>query len=231
MKRLQLSQLIKSVAAFAGVSAATMDAWLFVLDAGGYVHVPPEWFISAPVFAWGVVGIPASIALGERLITTARAAQKPGKIHAIEVLAAEDSAGGVRAIPFTQNGYQKTLFASAMRWAIGDAPPQSAPPRRIVTAWRVPVADDYVTISERELSRFLELASRRTKYQFSRRYWTERRRPPMPRPRYEAIMSLLTSAGLIEARCAGASGWLIGGIKPHNAVTYLKYESLYSLPG
>lgn len=226
MRRLQLTQLAKSAAAFGLASAATVDAWLGLAHVAGYYEVPARWYLTAPLAAWALAGTPLTFHLAERLLETAY--NKPGPITAFETSLPGQLDGGRRAIPYLKNGRQGTLLAHAVKSILGGEEPPPAPPRRTMAAWRVPVGDgSAVTIGERELLAFLELAARRRKYQFSRRYWTERRKPPMPRPRYEALMQLLTSAGLVEARTAGASGWLVGNLKPHNAVSYLKYESAY----
>ena len=89
MRKLQLSQMAKNAAAFGLVSATTIDAWLLLADNAGVLNVPPNWYLNAPVLVWGVMGLPLSINLAERLISGANGKPgfiqniSPGRIHSI----------------------------------------------------------------------------------------------------------------------------------------------------
>ena len=227
MRKIQLTQVTKAAVQFGVVTGLTIDTWLLLGNTTGLTNTPASWYFLGPLAAWGIVGIPASLASTEKLFDTLH--KRPDKITAF----AADGTGLLRDIPFNKNGRPGTLFASAVGWAIGDTHTNQdavdpVNDNRLVY-WRVPAEGEDVVITEAELTRFLQLAQRRKSHQFSRTYWTRKRRPPMPRAVYEATMRLLSESGLIAGRQPGASGYLPPNVKPHNAVTHLKYESQYRL--
>lgn len=221
MRKISVGQLLKTAGAYGLLSAVTVDSALLLTARLGLADVPGSWYINGPLCCWVVGGLPASIALSERLLTVAR-----GHQHT-KITSYEDSPGvKLRGIPIF-SGRQKSMTFSHTAETIfktGESAPEHRP-----AAWDVPIADNLITVREGELLQFLRLASKRHKYQFSRRYWCERRRPPIPRQNYEAYMSLLTGAGLVDGRHpqGGASGRL--ALHPRAAVFYLKNESPYRL--
>jgi len=224
MRKFQATQLLKVAGSYGIAATITADTWLLFLNNSGLVVVESNWYYNVPLVAIGLAGIPVTISLAQRLIETAY--KQPGSIKPIVT----NEAGYSRKIPFTVNGKSGTLLASvaASIWGEPDPGSELGVMRRV--SWQVPLeSGDTITVGEGELQKFLELAGRRKKYPFSRRYWVERRRPSMPRIRYEALMNLLTSAGLVEARTSRASGYLVGNLKPHNAVSFLKHESIYRI--
>jgi hypothetical protein len=227
MRKIQLTQVTKAAVQFGVVTGLTIDTWLLLGNTTGLTNTPASWYFLGPLAAWGIVGIPASLASTEKLFDTLH--KRPGRITAF----AADGTGLLRDIPFNKNGKPGTLFANAVTWAIGDTHTNQDAVDPVndnrVVCWRVPAEGEDVVITEAALTRFLQLAQRRKKYQFLRNYWTKTRRPPMPRQYYEAVIQLLTSAGLIAGRQHGASGYLPPNVKPHNAVTFLKFESQYRL--
>lgn len=219
MKRMQLKELLKNVTAFAGVSAVAVDCGLLFADRAGMIDVPGDWYINGPLAAWSLIGLPVSIGLAGRILEQARA--RPDS----QITAALEGAPSPRLskIPIMANGRAGNLFASSAQSIFGGQAEEGETYHP--AAWKVTVEGVPLIIRESELRAFLDAASRRGKYQFSRRYWTKRRRPPMYRPKYEAIMMLLTRAGLVEGRHeqGRASGYLV--THPRHAITYLKYES------
>jgi hypothetical protein len=225
MRRLSLTELLKTSAAFTVVSASVVDAGLLLADNTGLVDVPTSWYYNAPLGAWVVVGVPTTITLAERLLR--HVDPNPGQIRGyqentpspllslIGLKFGGKSAGLIaHTVPF--------LFEQQVKDAPGNTVYRPA-------AWRVPVNHNPVVVRESELRAFLDVAIKRDKYQFSRPYWTKRRRPPLDRGKYEAFMRLLTESGLVEGRhpTGGASGRLI--THPRHAITYLKYESVYAV--
>lgn len=225
MRRLTLIQFLKTSAAYVGVSAITVDTGLFLADRLDLLKVPGSWYINAPLGAVVLVGIPASITLAGRLIR--HIDPSPGKIVGYEEGGASPL---LRGIPFTANARPARLLASSVLHIFGDSLPVEQDEHR-PAVWRVPVPpeNNEIMVRESELRAFLDVAHNREKYQFSRRYWTRQRRPPMWRMKYEAYMRLLAESGLIEGRhgSGGASGWLV--THPRHAITYLKFESGYAV--
>lgn len=213
MRKVNLSQLVKTATAFGAVSALTIDLSLLLTHRLGLATVPGHWYLDAPLIAWTLGGLPASIVLSERLLTQAR-----GYRHSKIIVSADDSSH-LRQIPVVSGSQTGTVFASSARsiFPTGDSHQDFLP-----AVWQVPVDDQLVSVRESELLQFLRLADRRPKYKFSRRYWCERRRPAIPRQHYAAYMELLTSAGLIAGRHpqGGASGWLI--YPPRACIVLLK---------
>ena len=226
MRRLTLTQFLKTGAAYVGVSALTVDTGLLLADRLDLLKVPGAWYINAPLGAVVLVGIPASITLAARLIR--QVDPNPGRISGF----AEGSPSPLlRAIPFMANSQADTLFASSVPHIFGEEIQTTHGGEHRPAVWRVPVPPEgsEVMVRESELRAFLDVAHHRAKYQFSRRYWTRQRRPPLWRVKYEAYMRLLTESGLVEGRSdnGGASGWLV--THPRHAITYLKFESGYAI--
>ena len=224
MRKLSLAELLKNGFAFIAVSATAIDAGLLLTHRMGVLAVKPDWYINAPLAIWTVIGIPITISLADRLLHQINI--KPGPIIGFTE---GGSAPVVRKIKWNINGRENTLLAQVMPFIFENPLPPEKPVVNQPVAWIVPVYDNQVIIREKELLAFLEVASKRTKHQFSRRYWTEIRRPPLYRPKYEAFMRLLTEAGLIDGRHTHgrASGRLI--THPRHAITYLKYESRFCI--
>lgn len=222
VKKLSLTELLKNSVAFTLVSASAIDAGLLFADRADLLNVPAAWYINAPLGVWAIVGIPVSISLAERIVN--QVSHRPGRIAAIS----DASALPFRAIRLTANGRTSQLLTHIAPHIFGEALPTPQEVHR-PAAWRVPIDDNDIIVRESELRAFLDGCDRRPKHQFSRPYWTERRRPPLDRPRYEAFMRLLSESGLVEGRHAqgGASGRLV--TKPHHAITYLKFESVYAV--
>lgn len=217
MKKLSLKRLLTGSVAFAAVSATTTDALLLFADNSGMIEVPGSWYLNTPLLAWGLVGLPLSFALAERIY--AEVSPRPPRITGFLEGAPSPL---LRGIALTRNGRQSTLLASATKSIFGEQLPDSGDAYH-PAAWRV---NDLV-IRESEIRAFLDGVAKRSKYQFSRNYWCKRRRPPIVRDRYEAYLHLLVSSGLVEGRhqTGGASGYLV--TTPRHAVTYLKHESTY----
>jgi len=216
MRKLQTTQLLKAAGSYGIAVTITADTWLLFLDNSGLLAVESNWYYNVPLAAIGLAGIPVTISLAQRLLDTAY--KRPGQITPLVT----ESNGYTRSIPFNRNGKPGTLLThvSAAIWGEPDPGPELGVSRQV--SWQVPLeSGDTVRVGERELQRFIELCDRRKKYKFSMRYWTEKRKPPMPRKKYDGFMHLLTSAGLIEARQSGASGYLVGGLKPRHAMQYL----------
>lgn len=221
MRRIELKQAVKNWAAFVGVSSITIDAGLLLADRTGMLDVPGGWYINGPLSATVLIGIPATFALASRILT--QADPKPGRVVAFEEGGPSPLA---RWIPFTTNATPGRLMAHSIKSALGEALPEEAPAYR-PALWVVPIEGLDIKVRESELRAFLDVAWRRDKHQFSRRYWTRRRRPALYRPKYEAFMRLLVESGLVEGRHeqGGASGRLLAF--PREAITFLKYESAY----
>lgn len=225
VKKLSLTELLKNSVAFTLISASAMDAGLLFADRTDLLTVPHSWYFNAPLGVWAIVGIPVSISLAERIVN--QVSPRPGRIATIS----DTSALPFRAIRFTANGRTGQLLTHIAPHIFGEALPIPQEVHRPVT-WRVPIDGNDIIVRESELRAFLDGCSRRVKHQFSRPYWTERRRPPLYRPRYEAFMRLLSESGLVEGRHAqgGASGRLV--TKPQHAITYLTKESPFAVkPG
>lgn len=224
MRRLTITQFLKTSVAYVGVSSITIDTGLFLADRLDLLEVPGSWYINAPLGAVVLVGIPATISLADRLIR--HIDPNPAKIIGFEERVPSPL---LRGIPFMANGKQAKLLASSTSHIFGESLPSEDEYRPAV--WRVPIPpeDNEIVVRESELRAFLDVAHKRAKYQFSRRYWTKQRRPPLWRMKYEAFMRLLTESGLIEGRHenGGASGWL--ATHPRFAITYLKFESCYAV--
>ena len=225
MRRLNLTQLLKNATAFTFITTITVDASLLLADRVGVLDVPGSWYVNAPLAVWMVTGIPTTIALAERLVHQVN--PKPGRIIGFEEGAASPV---MRAIGLNANGKRSTLLASVAPSIFGSTLPQEGAVYR-PSVWYVPVGENRVIVRESELRAFLDVAARRDRYQFSRRYWLEKRRPPLYRDKYDGFMRLLVESGLVEGRRAQgrASGRLV--TKPRHAVTYLKYESPYRTSG
>lgn len=227
MRRLSLSELLKTSAAFTGVSATVVDAGLLLADRTGMVVVPGSWYINAPLAVWVAVGIPTTISLAGRLLR--HVDPDPGQIKGYQENAPSPL---LKWIGLFANGREAGLVAHTVPFIFGQGNFGRETESREVyrpAAWKVPVNNNPVTVRESELRAFLEAAYRRDKYQFSRPYWTEKRRPPLDRGKYEAFMQLLTKSGLVEGRhsVGGASGRLV--THPRHAITYLKFESPYAV--
>lgn len=221
MRKFQLKDFMKSASAFWLVSASGIDSAILSLDRLGWLRAESGWYVTGPLAAWALVSLPLSIALFERMRDSAY--KHPADIKPIVT----DGSATARAIPWHKPSGTSTIFANVAKSIFGADPEPPTAPK--ITGWQVPIDDTCITVGEKELTKFLELCDRRPRYKFSRRYWTERRRPPMPLTKYNAVMELLTTSGLVEARQAGASGWLVGGLRPHNAITYLKHESQWRI--
>ena len=215
MKKLSLKKLLTSSIAFTAVSATTADSLLLFTDSSGIADIPLRWYINAPLLAWGLVGLPLSFAIAERLYY--QVSPRPPKITGF---LEEMPNPLLRGIALNVNGKKSTLLASAVPSIFGEELPDTGDVYR-PAAWRV---NDLI-IREGELKTFLEAAARRNKYQFSRNYWTRKKRPPIQRDRYNAYIHLLVSSGLLSGRTGGSSGYLI--TCPRSSITYLKYESPY----
>ena len=224
MRRLSLTQLLKNTTAFAAVSASAVDAGLLLAHRTGMLDVPGDWYVNGPLAVWFLAGIPASISLAERVLQQIN--PRPGRIISFSDHAPSPV---VRGISLHANGQRSTLLAHLAPTIFGEKLPEETVYRPAI--WYVPVDDNQVVVRESELRAFLEAAHRRDAYQFSRNYWTQKRRPPLFRHKYEAFMRLLTESGLIEGRHiqGGASGRLV--THPRYAVTYLKFESTYRITG
>ena len=231
MRKLSLAELLKNGLAFTVVSSIAIDAGLLLMQRIGVLNFSSDWYINAPLVVWVVIGIPVTIGLAERLLHQINI--KPGPIVGF---VEGKTSSAARKIKWNINGRETTLLAQVMPFIFENPLPSGAKPpfgeKPIVNrpvAWIVPVYDNQVIIREKELCAFLEAASKRTKHQFSRRYWTETRRPPLYRPKYEAFMRLLTEAGLVEGRHTHgrASGRLI--THPRHAITFLKHESRFCI--
>lgn len=218
MKRLSVIQLGKDIFAFAAVSGLGVDLSLLLAGRLGW-DVPGAWFINGPLLIWSAAAVPASIMLLERVWSHVR----PGPAVGISGRL-EGASAVVRSIPFNTNAQAGRLLASTMP-AMGSGADLEPGEVYRPAAWRVTKDGLTVTVRESELRAFLEAAAKRTSHQFSRPYWTRRRRPPLWRGQYEAYMLLLSSAGLVEGRQDGASGRLV--TLPRHAITYLKHESQY----
>lgn len=218
MRRMQLKELLKNVTAFAGVSAVAVDSALLLADRTGALDVPGAWYVNGPLAVWSLVGIPVSINLASRIVAQARA--KPES----HITGSFEGAPSPRLsrIPLSANGRMAQIFANTAPSIFGRTIEEETYRPGM---WRVTIEGVPVTVRESELRAFLDVAHKRAKHQFSRRYWTEQRRPPMYRLKYDGIMLLLSRAGLVEGRheSGRASGYLV--THPRHAVTYLKYES------
>jgi hypothetical protein len=210
MKHLKLTELLKS------------DAGLLFLDRVGALDIPGNWYINAPLGVWALVGLPVTISLAERLVTLAN--HKPGRIVGFSESALSPA---IRSIPFNVNGKNGVMLASSAPVVFNTKLP--ADDTYAPAVWHVPIDGNPVTVRKSELRAFLDGCHKRSKHQFSRRYWTRQRRPPLYRPKYEAFMRLLTESGLVEGRHdqGGASGYLV--TFPHEAIMYLKYQSAYRI--
>lgn len=221
MKKLSLTQLFKNTVAFTAVSASAVDTSLLFANRVGWLDVPEEWYINAPLAIWAIVGIPVTIKLASRVITQVN----PNPRRIISFLEGSPSPV-VRKIPFNAKGKSSHLLAYAAPSIFGETVPETREEYK-PALWHVPIDGNDVIVRESELRAFLEVCYKRGRYQFSRRYWTRRRRQPLYRPRYEAYMRLLVESGLIEGRHGhgGASGHLV--TTPRFAITYLKHESAF----
>jgi len=220
MRKLSLGETVKTYAAFAGVATVTLDAGLFLAARAG-LDIPGSAFVDLPLSVITLAGLPASIHLFTRFM------HQVGK-DKTSIVGYEDNGGApiLNRIKLTANGRSAgTLLAHSVPSIFGK--PEPAQPERKPAAWWIQIGDMPVTIREGELVAFLEQSAKRGKHQFSQTYWTQTRRPAMPRQRYDAIMLLLVSAGLVEGRAAGASGRLV--TKPRHAITFLKHESRYAV--
>lgn len=218
MKKMKLGQLLKNGLAFVVTSAVATDTGLLFLDRTGFFDVPNSWYVNAPLAVWSLAGVPVTIQLAERLARQVDA--RPGRITGF----LEENSAVARAIPLGAKGQRSTIFAYDTRSIFGRDVPESGEVYR-PAVWRVPIEDTEITVRESELRAFLDAAYKRPKYQFSRNYWTRRRRPPLWRAKYEAYMRLLVDSDLVEGRHpqGGASGRLL--VFPREAVMYLKHQS------
>lgn len=223
MRRIELKQVFKNWAAYIAVSGVTVDAALLLADRIGLAVVPGSWYFNAPLGAAVLVGIPTTIALASRIVS--QVDPKPGRVVAF-------NEGGPSPVAawrsFTTNGRTGRILAHGVPAVFADKLPEDEPIYQ-PAVWVVPIEGIDIRVREAELWAFLDVAWRREKHQFSRRYWTRRRRPPVYRPRYEAYMRLLVEAGLVEGRHeqGGASGRLLAF--PREAIRFLKYESAYKV--
>lgn len=220
MRRLKVSETVKVYATLVGVGTLTIDAALLLASRAGY-HVPGSAYIDVPLAAIALAGVPASISLFERFL--AQVGQQRASVQGFE-----DSTGApvLRQIKLALSGKPAgTMLAHSVPFLFGGGEQPEQPVTRKPAAWWITLDGVPVTIREAELRAFLDVAYKRNKYQFSQNYWTRDRRPPMDRRRYDALMYLLTSAGLVDGRLAGASGRLLA--PPRHAITYLKFESRY----
>jgi len=222
-QKLELGQLIKNAVAYAGISAITAETTLLLIDNVSNLDFSAGWYYNIPLAVWSAAGIPVSIALAGRLK------------HQVDVTAGqiwgfqEGDGPGRRAIPITAGGQPRgTILASTMASIFGEKmPAEEETPEYRPAVWKVPAGESVVSVRESELRAFLDTAWKRNKHQFSRRYWTEKRRPPLWRGKYDAYMRLLVETGIVEGRHAsgGASGRLV--LFPREAIWYLKYESQF----
>lgn len=169
----------------------------YVLDQGGYnvnygFNTGLVWcVVHTPVLFAAADSLRAK--LGERRPLTIA----PGNVNP-----------NARKIPFTAGGTTKHILA------------HSIPLLSQVAKKETPEAPDYFTVYQGDTRHTLMLAEvedlyrtawRRQRRQwaaFSREYYTKKRRPVMHRTRYDALIVLLSSAGLILDREQGRSGWL-----------------------
>lgn len=155
---------------------------------------------------------------------------RPGRIWGFQEAALSPL---INKIAFWTNGKQGTMYAHTTPLIFGASLPTETETERLgdykPAVWRVPLGDTVVSVRESELRAFLETAWKRDKHQFSRRYWTRSRRPPLWRGKYDAYMRLLKEAGLVEGRHdhGGASGRLV--IFPREAIFYLKNLSSFKV--
>lgn len=229
MRRLSITELLKTTAAFAVVSSVTIDAGLLLWDRSSReVDIPGEWYINGPLLALVAVGTPATINLAGRMMGLI-GNDRPGRIWGFQEATLSPL---INKIAFWTNGKQGAMYAHTTPLIFGASLPTEAETERLgdyrPAVWRVPLGSEtVVSVRESELRAFLDVAWKRDKYQFSRRYWTRSRRPPIWRGKYDAYMRLLQEAGLVEGRHSqgGASGRLV--TFPREAITYLKYESQF----
>jgi len=208
--KLKLTELTKNTIAYLAISAATTELALILINRTTQYTIPTTWHTTAPLIPWLIAGIPTTIALATRLTQTITQ-------HPTITTHPDHSPHHIRAIPF---GKTHILAHNTPTLLNHNSPPTPTRP----TAWTITLPGHTpITIHEHELTQFLQTAHKRHKHQFSRRYWTRTRRPPLWRPKYEAYMHLLTTARLIEGRTGGASGRLV--THPRHALTYLKHES------
>jgi hypothetical protein len=222
MAKFSFGQYAKTAGAFVVTTTVGAEFLLGVADGQEWLD-PGSWYTHAPMLIIGAACLPASIALFERMLQLAN--PKPGRIRAHVT----DANGGIaRKIPYNKHGRPGVLLANTVPFKLGE--PKQRERRDLGPMfWSVPVATDQgentFTVHEKELREFLEAASRRKQHQFSRRYWTERRRPPLLRPKYEAMMRLLQECGLVEGRHADgrSSGRLV--LFPRECMMIVKNSS------
>lgn len=143
----------------------------------------------------------------------------------------EATTGG-RPVPVNLAQGKTHVFLSALTGRVGqggEAPPANLPPiPEMFTVYNchVPGQDPAdVQLDLPTIETFLHRAWGRQgdkRPPFSRRYWTEERRPPLDRAVYYGILTLLLSHGLIANRGERRSGRLI--LQPSTALRHLKYS-------
>ncbi len=222
MAKLDLTEMVKEAAILTVTGAMGVDGLLASAEVFGLLDIPARWYLGAPLLGVSAIFLGTALRAGDRIWDKI----EPRRIVGFSEPGPRPQ---LRSIPFAHfGGRTGQIMANTVRTIWDDGPAML--PAQVEThhsmVWKVPAGENWYTIRESELLAFLEVAVSRDKYQFSRRYWTERRRPPMYRPRYEAIMKLLGSANLIDGRGGRASGVL--KTTPRHALTYLKYESQYA---
>lgn len=221
MPKFQPLKLLQATGTYIVTSHLATWSVVGLLQVSGY-DVGWKGYLTATLVAFAVFGVRASaIVLNEAAALAGRS--KPARIHAHIPQA---HSGGGRSIPYTRGGRTEKIFLRAVPWLGGrieDAQPvQSVQPGG--ATWTVQIRDQHIAITEPELHAFLHGAFGRRSHQFSRTYWTRKRRPPIARSRYEAMMLLLDHAGAITGRTQGSSGWLLGA--PSMVIARLKCGEL-----
>lgn len=214
--KLRLTELLKTSLAFTAVSATGVDSALMFADRAGLLRFDSHWYLTAPMGVITVVSLPTAFRLLDRLsrmIDNGASGRIVGTIEGMSPHA--------RRIPI--NGGVKGHIMALTAPARLQVPEERI--RELPAKWIVPVDEVTITVREGELRTFLEAAYKRTKFQFSRRYWTQTRRPAIWRPKYEAFMRLLNETGVIDDREERRSGRI--SLFPREAIMYLKYESQY----
>jgi hypothetical protein len=143
----------------------------------------------------------------------------------------EATTGG-RAVPVNLARGTAHIFLSALTGKAagqgGDPPPDlpEIPQMFVVRSCPVPGQDPAdVQLDLPTVETFLHRAWDRQgskRPPFSRRYWTQQRRPPLDAPMYYGLLTLLLAHGLIANRGERRSGRLI--LQPSTALRHLKYS-------
>jgi len=82
VRRIELKQALKNWGAYITVSSVTADMALLLADRTGMLDVPGGWYLNVPLGAAVLVGIPATRALANRILT--QADPKPGRVVGFE---------------------------------------------------------------------------------------------------------------------------------------------------